>query len=120
MYINSVEEKEISSQATISSSNYGSRISKGFLMSLQDQMTGWIKAITDNKITSKEVAAIEQGSIDNLNSADDTSDVLYNDSAAYFLASTKINDVSNAISFLFSSYSVENQMIDKVLSMLKG
>jgi len=123
MVINSVEEKSYSYQTTASASNYGSGISKGFLMSLQDQMAGWIKAIGDQKLTSNEVSAIEQGaSFADLNSVEDPgiSNPLYQDSAAYLYASTKINDVQNTVTFLFNAYSVEKQMLDKVLSMMTG
>lgn len=122
MYVNQNVTNEAGGFAPSSNISNGGGISGGFLKVLHNQMEEWIKTLKDNEITRGELSHIDSmasgSSVSQATLGEEQGETVYEGSAAYLYASTKINDINNLVSWIFSFISKENELYDKASNML--
>jgi hypothetical protein len=123
----------------------GSCVSGAFMEKLQEQMEGWLRSLTDGKITAREASFVSgmtektteaektdffnvenNSSSDSLVQAESAGatrpgdQVLYDGAAAQLFASTRITDIVKYMNFAFNLLKQQNELYDKISGMMGG
>lgn len=111
----------VSSISVASSINSSSGISGDFLQSLMDQMSEWVRTVSDGVITTGEYQAVSAGiSLDEFYETEDTSETMYDGAAALLAAQQELSNVSQAVSFFIKFNSDYNDLCSKASNLLAG
>jgi len=108
--------------SAVSGSGMGRTVSGDFLRVLSKQMEGWVKAISDNKITKKEISDISGllsgSSVPSVGAEEDQSATDYEGAAATLYATLKVNEVSNLMQWLISFAGQQRDLDNKMANLL--
>jgi len=85
-------------------------------------MEGWVKTMSDNKITQKEISAISGllsgASVSSEGAEEDQSATVYDGTAATLYATLKVNEVSNLMQWLISFAGQQRDLDNKMANLL--
>jgi len=108
--------------SAVSGSGMGRTVSGEFLRVLSKQMEGWVKTMSDNKITQKEISAISGmlsgASVSSEGAEEDQSATVYDGTAATLYATLKVNEVSNLMQWLISFAGQQRDLDNKMANIL--